>query len=118
MVVITVHDLAAAGEGRDHKQRNPGAVSEEIERLKEPRIPVTAALVKGDHEGGFLKQLRVGTQLVDNVVDHGLEKIELRACRVSVDKAVGFHIGDRWQLAVIEIIEEVDRVLDVRLALL
>src|SRR5258707_7910821 len=118
MVVITVPDLAAAGEGRDHNQRNTGAVAEEIERLKEPRIPVTTALVKGDDEGGLLKQLGVGPQLVNNVIDHGLEEIELRTRRVSVDKAVGFHIGDRWKLAVIEVIEEIDRVLDMLLALL
>src|SRR5260370_9694882 len=118
MVVITVDHLAAAGEGRDHKQRNAGAVAEEIERLNEPRIPVTAALVKRNHEGGLFKQFRWGLKLIYNVFDHGLEEIELRASRVSVDETVGFHVGDRRQLALIEIIEEIDRVLDVLLALL
>src|ERR1700730_6086049 len=118
MVVITVYDLAAARERGDDNQRNAGAVTEEIERLKESRIPVTAALVKGDHEGGFLKQFRVGPELVKNIFDHGLEEIELRTRRVSVDQTVGFHIGDRRQLTLIEVTEEIDRVLDVRLHLL
>src|SRR6516164_3631366 len=118
MIVVTVYDLAAARELRDHGQRNAGAVAEEIERLKEPRIEVTAALVKGHQEGSLLKQVFVGLEFIENVLDHGLEEIELRARRVSINNAVGLDKGDRRQFAVIEAIEEIDRVLDMRAALL
>src|SRR5215470_5676697 len=50
VVVVAVHHVAAAREPGDDNQRNPGAVAEEIKRLKEPRIPVTAALVEGNEE--------------------------------------------------------------------
>src|SRR5215831_5643634 len=112
MVVVAVHNRAATSTRRHHNQGNAGTVAQEIERLKEPRIPVTAALVKGNEEGRLLKQLRVSPELVNDVLHHGLEEIELRACRMAVDKAVGFHIGDRRQSAVIEVVEEIDRVLD------
>src|ERR1700730_1352075 len=118
MVVVTVHDLAAAREGGDDNQRNPGAIAEEIERLKESRVEVTAALVKGNQEGGLLKQFAVGLELIKNVLDHGLEEIELRARRVSINKAVGLYKGDRRQFTLVEAIEEVDCVLDVRITLL
>src|SRR5215468_8552036 len=118
MIVVTVYDLAAARELRDHGQRNAGAVAEEIERLKEPRIEVTAALVEGHQEGGLLEQVFVGLEFIENVLDHGLEEIELRARRVSINNAVGLDEGDRRQLPLVETFEEIDRVLDVRVALL
>src|ERR1700739_1843092 len=105
MVVIAMYDLAAARERRDDNQGNTRAVAEEIERLEEPRIEITAALVKGNEEGGLCKQFRMRQELVNNVLEHGLKEIELRARRVSINKAVGFHVGDRRQLALIEFIE-------------
>src|SRR5579871_704107 len=60
MIVIAVHDLAAAREGRDDNQRNARTIAKEIERLEEPRIPVPPALVKGDDESGPLEEFRVG----------------------------------------------------------
>src|SRR6202030_613491 len=118
MVVVTVYDLAAAREGGDDNQRNPGAITEEIERLQESRIEVTATLVKGNQECGLLKQFAVGLELIKNVLDHGLEEIELRARRVSINKAVGLYKGDRRQFTLVEAIEEVDCVLDVGITLL
>ena len=52
-------------------------------------------------------------KLVDNVFEHGLEQIELRARRMTVNDTVRLHEGNRRQFAVIQRAEEVDRILDV-----
>src|ERR1700736_242275 len=108
MVGITVHDCAAAREGRDYNHRDSGPAAEEVKRLNEARVPIAAALVKGNHEGGLLKQLRVGLELVKDVLYHAFQEIELRARRVPVDKAVGLDIRDRWQMALVEFTEKIN----------
>ena len=115
MIVVAVHHLAALGPVRDDQRRDTRTITKEIERYEGARIPQAASLVEGDEQHRVF--LLIHVQLVHDLLDHRLEKIELRACRVPVDQAVGLHVRDRRQLAVLERIEEVDRVLDVRLAL-
>jgi hypothetical protein len=66
MVGVGVHHVAAArvfGHG-DHGNARP--VAEEVDRLEEARIPVAAALVKGDEEGGLLEEVRMCLEPVED----------------------------------------------------
>src|SRR2546427_197754 len=93
------------------------AVAEEVDRLEEARITVAAALVEDDEEGGLGEECRLRFELVENLVDHRFEEVELRTRRMAVDEAVRLHIGDGGQVAVLEGVEKIAHVLDVRLTL-
>src|SRR2546430_2413506 len=118
VVVIGVDHAPAFGEGRDDDEGNARPVAEEVYRLHEARIVVTAPLVKGDEQGGFGKEFWLGTELIQNLVEHPLEKIKLRARGMTVEEAVGLDKGHRWEIVVFNVIEEIDDILNVRLALI
>jgi hypothetical protein len=56
MVGVGVADVAAAGKGRDDDQRDARTVTEEVERLEETRVPIAAAFVEGDEDGGLAQR--------------------------------------------------------------
>ena len=58
MVVVSMHHAAALRIGRNHQQRNPRAVAEEVDRLHITGIPVAATFVEGDHDRGVVPHLR------------------------------------------------------------
>src|SRR5262245_44769887 len=117
MVPVAVDDFSALRVLRDDHEGNPRTVAEEVDRLKEPRIPVTAALIESDEDRGVLEELLVALDLVDHAVDQGLENVELGARGVTVVEAVGLEVGDGREVSVLEIVEKVDGVLDVGLPL-
>src|SRR3954452_22383235 len=48
VIAVAVVNLAAGRIGRENQQRNPRPVAEEVERLDEARVPVTAGFVESD----------------------------------------------------------------------
>src|SRR5712671_2178136 len=77
MVIIGVVHPAASCEGRYRNHWNTGAVAEEVERLKESRIPVAAALVERDQQSSLSEEVRMSAEPIKNLVDHPFEIDEL-----------------------------------------
>src|SRR5215510_11675657 len=117
MVSISVADMAASGEGRHDDQRDARPNAEEIDRLHETGVIVTATFIKGNDECGLFRQFRMPLQAVQNAINQRFKNVELGTGRMSITKAVWFEIGNREQMAVLERIKEIHRILDVRRAL-
>src|SRR5215831_18600219 len=111
MVSIRVHHFAATGILRDGNEGDARPVAEEVDRLEETRVPVATALVEGDEEGRLFEEGWMRLELVEDLVDHRFKQIELRTRGMTVDEAVGLYIGDGRQVAVLEVVEEIDHVL-------
>ena len=60
MVSVVVADLAAQRVGRDGDHRDARAVAEEVDRLAEAGVEITAAFVEGDDHERARLELRVG----------------------------------------------------------
>src|SRR5262249_37027822 len=112
VVIIRVHHPAALGIGGHHQEGNARTVAEEIERLREPGIPVAATLVEGDEQGGLLPEMALRLEAVEDFVQHGFEEIELGAGRVPIEEAVRFDESDCRQLSRLQVGEEIDDILD------
>src|SRR5215831_8870439 len=54
---------------------------------------------------------------VDDALNEGLQQVELGARRMAVVEAIGLEIGNSQQMPLVESIVEIDRILDMRLAL-
>jgi hypothetical protein len=55
------------------------------------------AFVEGYEEGGFGKQAGLILQAIEDLLEHPLQQVELRARRMSVEETVRFEVGDRRQ---------------------
>src|SRR5437764_14211510 len=117
MISVRVHHVAAMRILGDGNEGDAWPAAEEVEGLEEARVPVATALVEGDEEGRLCEECRMCLELVEDLGDQRFKQIELRACRMAIDEAIGLHIGDGRQVAVLEIVKEIAHVLDVRLAL-
>src|SRR5438128_2562140 len=117
MVSIRVDHFTTTGILGDGNEGNARPIAEEVDRLEETRVPVATTLIEGDEEGRLFEEGRMRLELVEDLVDHRFKQIELRTRRMAVDEAVGLYIGDGGQVAAIEVVEEIDHILDVRLAL-
>src|SRR5262249_56927192 len=113
MVSIRVDYFAATGIFGDGNEGDARPVAEEVDGLEEARVPVANALVEGDEEGRRCEECRMRLEPVEDLVDHRFKQIELRSRRMAIDEAVGLHIGDGGQVAVLEVVEEIAHVLDV-----
>ena len=97
MFAIDVGDVTAPRERRDRNHRNARPGAEEIDRLDEAGVIVSAALVHGDEDRGAFPQLLVALGKLDDVLGERLEQIELRRCRMAVHRAVRLDVGHRRQ---------------------
>src|SRR5215510_9390149 len=97
MVIIRVDHVASTGVCGYGDEGDARAVAEEVDRLEEARIPVAAALVEGDEQGGLFEELWLHLKRMEDLVDHRFEEIELGARRMAVNEAVRLHIGDGGQ---------------------
>lgn len=77
MLVIDVADMAASGERRYGDHGNARACPEEINRLDEAGVIVTAALVHGDKDRGFRPKFRIALREFNNVLSEGLKQTPL-----------------------------------------
>src|SRR5262249_36151746 len=92
VVAIAVDDPTAPRVRRHDDHRDTWPITEEIDRLEEPRVPVAASLVEGDEDRRFVEQAWTLLHVVDDPIDQSLEDVELRACRVSIVEAVRLEI--------------------------
>ncbi len=77
MLVIDMADVAASGERRYGDHGNAWARAEEINRLDEAGVIVTAAFVHGDEDGSFRPLFRVALREFNNVLSEGLKQTPL-----------------------------------------
>src|SRR6516225_11288005 len=94
IVGIAVHHFAAARVFGNGDHRNARPVTEKVDWLEEARVPIAATLVESNKESGVLKEVRMRLKPVDDAINHCFEKIEFRARRVAVIKAVRLQIRD------------------------
>src|SRR5262249_6426754 len=117
VVGIGVVDVASLGEGRDDDERNARPITKKVERLHEARVVVASDFVHGNDERGILGKFGMPLEPIEDAVNERLKLIELGAGRMSVSEAVRFQIRHRKQMAVLEAVKEVGRILDVGRAL-
>ena len=97
MFAIDVGDVTAARERRNRDHRNPRPGAEEIDRLDEAGVVVSAAFIHGDENRRAFPLLLVALGKLDDVLGEFLEQIELRRCRMAVHGAVRLGVGHRRQ---------------------
>src|SRR5205807_9175838 len=108
---------AALGKGRDDDERDARSITEKVEWLHVARVIITAAFVKRDDEGCVFGKLGMCLKSIEDTFDERFKNLELGACGMAIAEAIRLQIGHRRKLAMVQIIEEINRVLDVRLAL-
>src|ERR1700722_4229650 len=113
VVGIAVIDLAAGRVRRQDQQRDARAITEEVDRLNEARVVVATRLVPRDEHGRVGLQRRIGVEGVEDVLYVGLEQVDFRARRMTVEHAVRLADGDRGQRAVLDLGDHVDGILEV-----
>jgi hypothetical protein len=113
VVGVVVRDVTARRVRRDRDERDARAVAEEVERLHVAGVPVAAALVERDEDGGVLPELGLRLDRVDDLLGVALEEVELRRGRVAVEQTA--RLGDRegGEPAVRDVRVEIGQVLQV-----
>src|SRR6266481_2185931 len=117
VIGVGVADVTATGERRDDDERNARPVAEEVERLNIAGVIVTAAFVEGNDECSVGEEFGPGHKVVNGLLDHSFQEVELRGSRVAVEQAVGLDEGYRRQCFGVDGGEEIGRILDVSGAL-
>src|SRR5204862_3885632 len=103
VVRVRVGDFAAARIPRHGDEGDTRTIAEEVDRLEEAGVPVTAALVEGDEERGALEEVRMLLEDVEHALDQRLEEAQLRARGMAVVEAVRLEVGHRGKLALIQV---------------
>ena len=114
VVAITVMDLSAGRIRRENQQRNARPIAEEVERLDEARVPVATGLIKGDEDGRLGFELGIVVEGTKDVQQIGLEQIDLRALRMTVEETIGLAERYRRQSVVLNGRDQVSGILDMR----
>ena len=114
MIRVAVRDVAAGAELGDRDHGNAGSVAEKVERLNIARVPISAAFVEGDQDGGVGPQFWIGLHAVDDLLHKAFEEIELRRRRMAVNPAARLDIGDGRQLSTLDTSVQIGGILEVR----
>src|SRR4029077_19117683 len=88
MLAINMGDVTAPRERRDRDHGNTWTRAEEVDRLNEAGIIITATFVHGDEDCRAFPLLLVALCELDDVLGEGFEQIELRRRGVTVQGAV------------------------------
>src|SRR5579863_3589474 len=112
MVAIGVVDLATRRVSGEREQRNARPVAEIVDRLDEAGVPVSASLVPRDEHDSLGLQLWIGLECIENLLHIRFEQVDLGRLRMSVEQAVRLAEGDGRQSVVLDVREEVYRILD------
>src|SRR5260370_17502745 len=94
MLVIEVADMATSREGRNGDHGNARTGPEEINRLNEARIIVTAALVHCDKNRGFGPLFRVALRQCNDVLSEGFEETPFRRSGMALQQPVRLYLGN------------------------
>src|SRR5690242_43515 len=107
-----MRDVALFGERRNNDHWNPSAISKKIEWLDIARIVVASTFVKGDKNRSGLPQIGVALYFIDDLLDEASEEIELGRRGMSINPAAWLYVRDSRKSAVVNILVQVNRVLE------
>src|SRR5215471_707061 len=97
MIVVAVHHFAALGPVRDDQHWDTRTVAKEVERYERARIPKAASLVEGDEQHRVF--VLILFQLVSDLFDHRLEKMELAGCPSTRLSGFTYATDGSWPLS-------------------
>jgi hypothetical protein len=77
VVAVVVINVPSLREGGYDNQRDPGAVTEEVERLHIAGVTVAAALIEGDEDGGTCPSFGTGLDRVHYFLSESFKEVQL-----------------------------------------
>ena len=101
---------------RSNDQWNASAVAEEIERLHVTGVIIATALIEGDKDCRVLPGRRILLHFIDDLLGEAFEKIQLGRRRMAINQSAGLDEGNCGERAVLDVLIQVGRVLDMRRA--